>query len=161
MTAVASSRTFGNVHVGDELPALTYDVTATTVVLGAIGGRDWRPMHHDYKFAVERNGVRDIFLNTTGETAFFERFITDWSGPAGRLGKLGFNMRSPIFPGETMMITGTVTNTQTDPTGCGWATIDFALRVGDETRASGSARIALPIGPDDNPWTRRGERWNP
>ena len=58
------------VHVGDELPPLTYDVTATTVVLGALGGRDWRPMHHDHNFAVERNGVRDIFLNTTDQAAF-------------------------------------------------------------------------------------------
>ena len=108
MTALATSRQFGEVEMGTALPTLEYDVTATTVVLGAVAGRDWRPMHHDHQFAVERNGVRDIFLNTTGEAAFFERYITDWTGPAGRLGRLGFNMRSPVFPGERFVITGTV-----------------------------------------------------
>ncbi|HXY94398.1 MAG TPA: hypothetical protein VEP49_18105 [Acidimicrobiia bacterium] len=159
--ATTGSRLLGDVHVGDSLAPLTYDVTATTVVLGAFGGRDWRPMHHDHKFAVERNGVRDIFLNTTGQAAFFERYITDWTGPRGRLGRLGFNMRSPVFPGETIEITGTVTNVETDATGCGWAEVEFAMNVDEEPRATGSARVALPTTPDDNPWARRGERWVP
>ena len=41
-----------DVHAGDDLPALNYEVTATTVVLGALATRDWRPMHHDKDFAV-------------------------------------------------------------------------------------------------------------
>ncbi|MSY79362.1 MAG: hypothetical protein F2694_06920, partial [Actinobacteria bacterium] len=55
---------FTQVFTGDSLPELAIDVTPTTVVLGALASRDWRPMHHDYKFATERNGVADIFLNT-------------------------------------------------------------------------------------------------
>ena len=154
MTAATTPLLLADVHVGDELPPLTYDITATTVVLGAIGGRDWRPMHHDHKFAVERNGVRDIFVNTTGQAAFFEHYVTDWTGPAGRLGRLGFAMRSPVFP-------DTVTNVEIDDTGCGWVELDFALRVGDEARATGHARVAVPTSSDDNPWARRGERWKP
>jgi len=161
MTAATRSLVLSDVAVGDQLPPLSYDVTATTVVLGAFGGRDWRPMHHDHQFAVERNGVRDIFLNTTAEAAFFERYITDWTGPTGRLGRLGFNMRSPVFPGETMKITGTVTNVETDDTGCGWITVEFALTVADDARATGTARVAIPTTADDNPWARRGERWKP
>lgn len=161
MTTATPLRLFGDVRVGDELPTITYDVTATTVVLGAFAGRDWRPMHHDHHFAVERNGVRDIFLNTTGQAAWFERFVTDWSGPTGRLGRLGFRMRSPVFPGERMVISGAVTGTATDHAGCGWVELDFALRVGEEARTTGSARIALPTTPDDNPWARRGDQWQP
>jgi hypothetical protein len=151
----------GDANVGDTLAPLSYDVTATTVVLGAIGGRDWRPMHHDHRFAVERNGVRDIFLNTTGQAAWFERYITDWTGPTGRLGRLGFTMRSPVFPDETMVISGTVTKVETDDVGCGWIELDFALTVDDQARATGHARIAVPTTPGDNPWDRRGERWQP
>ena len=50
--------TLDQVTVGDAVPALAVPVTPTTVVLGAIASRDWRPMHHDYKFATERNGCR-------------------------------------------------------------------------------------------------------
>ncbi|MCY4663491.1 MAG: MaoC family dehydratase N-terminal domain-containing protein [Acidimicrobiaceae bacterium] len=39
------------VRVGDALPDLTHHVTATTVVLGALASRDWRPMHRDCRLA--------------------------------------------------------------------------------------------------------------
>ena len=83
-------------------------MTATTVVLGALATRDWRPMHHDKDFAVERNGTRDIFLNTPNQAAWFERFITDWTGPHGRLGRIGFKMKGSVFPGDTMVLRGEV-----------------------------------------------------
>ena len=70
-----------SVQAGDTLPELGYDVTATTIVLGALAARDWRPMHHDHDFAVNRNGTQNIFLNTPHQAAWFERYITDWTGP--------------------------------------------------------------------------------
>ena len=81
-------------------------MTATTVVLGALATRDWRPMHHDKDFAVDRNGTRDIFLNTPNQAAWFERYITDWTGPLGRMGRVTFRMRDSVFPGDTMVLDG-------------------------------------------------------
>ena len=49
----------GDVKVGDKLPGLSIEVTPSTVVLGALGSRDWRPMHHDYDFAVNRQGTEN------------------------------------------------------------------------------------------------------
>ena len=152
---------FGRVAVGDAVSPLVCDVTATTVVLGALASRDWRPMHHDHRFAVERNGTRDIFLNTPNQAAWFERFVTDWTGPRGRIGRLSFRMRQPVCPGDRMVISGTVTGLETDADNCGWAEIDFALTVGDATCSTGSARVALPTDDGDNPWARRGDDWKP
>ena len=92
-------------NVGDTLPPLDYDVTATTVVLGALASRDWRPMHHDHDFAVNRNGTEDIFMNTPNLAAWFERYITDWTGPRGRLGRITFRIRDSIFPGNELLRT--------------------------------------------------------
>ena len=117
---------FGKVHAGDELPELAYAVTATTIVLGALAARDWRPMHHDYDFAVNRNGTKDIFLNTPNQAAWFERYLTDWSGPKGRLGRMKFRMKGSVFPGDTMVFAGTVEDVETDDAGCGWATCSCA-----------------------------------
>jgi acyl dehydratase len=152
-----------DMHVGEALPALTYDVTATTVVLGALATRDWRPMHHDRDFAIERNGARDIFLNTPNQQAWFERFVTDWTGPLGRPGRLRFRMRDSVYPGETMTLTGTVAATDTDASGCGWATVDIEVRAGQPARpcTTASMRVALPTVAGDNPWRRRGDRWVP
>jgi uncharacterized protein len=153
----------GDVAVGDAIPSLSYPVTATTVVLGALATRDWRPMHHDRDFAIVRNGARDIFLNTPNQQAWFERFVTDWTGPLGRPGRLGFRMRDSVYPGDTMTLTGTVTAVETDGTGCGWVTVAIELRAGDPARLCSTAtlRAAVPTAPDDNPWRRSGERWQP
>jgi acyl dehydratase len=153
--------TLSQVKAGDVLPELAYDVTATTVVLGALASRDWRPMHHDKDFAQNRNGTRDIFLNTPNQAAWFERYLTDWSGPYGRLGRMKFRMRDSVFPGDRMVFRGRVDAVRTDDAGCGWADLTVTVSVGDKICTECSARIALPAAAGDNPWTRRGERWKP
>ncbi len=144
----------GEVTEGDRLPPLSYDVSATTVVLGALAARDWRPMHHDKDFAVEHNGTRDIFLNTPNQAAWFERYLTDWTGPHGRLGRMTFRMRGSVFPGDTMVFDGVVAAAGTDETGCGWIDVDVTVAVGGETKTSCQARVAVPVGSDDNPLGR-------
>jgi acyl dehydratase len=150
-----------DVQPGDQLPELAYDVTATTVVLGALATRDWRPMHHDHDFAVNRNGTRDIFLNTPNQAAWFERYVTDWTGPKGRLGRMTFRMKGSVFPGDRMVFTATVEDVTTDDAGCGWAALLVTLTVDGDTKTDCSVRVALPTAPDDNPWSRRGDRWIP
>jgi acyl dehydratase len=151
----------GDVAVGDELPPLSYDVTSTTVVVGALATRDCRPQHHDFHFATERNGVRDIFVNSPNQLAWLERYLTDWSGPTGRLGRLSFRMLDSIFPGDTMIFSATVTSVEVDEAGCGWVGVDIAVSVGEKTCTTCKGRIALPTTPEDNPWSRRGETWKP
>jgi acyl dehydratase len=150
-----------DVKVGDTLPSLSYDVTATTVVVGALATRDWRPQHHDYQFATERNGVKNIFLNSPNQLAWFERYLTDWTGPTGRVGRLSFRMIDSIFPGDTMVFTATVTDIETDDVGCGWVAVEIAVKVGEKVCTTCNGRIAVPTSPDDNPWTRRSESWKP
>jgi hypothetical protein len=153
--------TLADVHVGDTLPELAYDVTATTIVLGALAARDWRPMHHDHDFAVNRNGTRDIFMNTPNQAAWFERYVTDWTGPKGRLGRMKFRMRGSVFPADTMVLSAKVESVDVDKTGCGWVSLNVALSVDDDVKTQCTARVALPTSDDDNPWTRHGERWHP
>jgi acyl dehydratase len=153
--------TFEQVAVGDALPVLRHEVSATTVVLGALATRDWRPMHHDRDFAVERNGAQDIFLNTPNQQAWLERFATDWTGARGRLGRLRFTMRDSVYPGDTMTIAGTVSSTETDATGCGWVTVAAEVRAGERLATTANLRIALPQTADDNPWRRTGDQWIP
>ena len=155
------SLTADQVKAGDRLPELAVDMSATTVVLGALASRDWRPMHHDYKFATERNGVQDIFLNTPNQAAWFERYLTDWSGPKGRLGRIKFRMKASVFPGDTMVFKGSVDDVRTDETGCGWADVSLELRVGETVTTECTASVAIPVAEDDNPWTRKGANWKP
>ncbi len=153
--------TIDQVKAGEALPELGYDVTATTVVLGALASRDWRPMHHDRDFAQIRNGMRDIFLNTPNQAAWFERYLTDWTGPYGRLGRMKFRMKRFGLPGRSHGVPRTRGRRRHRR---------HRLRLGGPHRRAQrrrrlctecTARIALPAATGDNPWTRRGERWKP
>jgi hypothetical protein len=153
--------TLAAIEKGMALPPLSYDVDSTTIVVGALATRDWRPQHHDYHFATERNGVKDIFMNAPNQAAWFERYVTDWTGPRGRLGRVGFRMKGSVFPGDTMVLTGVVRATAVDDTGCGWAELDVTLSVDGDTKTTCAVRVAIPTDADDNPWARRGDRWVP
>jgi acyl dehydratase len=155
------SLTEEQVAVGDELPSLAVPVTATTVVLGALASRDWRPMHHDKDFAVNRNGLKNIFINTPNNAAWFERYITDWTGPSGRLGRMKFKMNSSVFPGDEMAMSGRVEKISTDAQGCCWLDLVVAVSVGGEVSTSCQARVAIPKDSNDNPWRRKGAHWKP
>jgi acyl dehydratase len=156
-----ASLTIDEIAAGDLLPELVHEVTTTSVVLGALASRDWRPMHHDRDFAQQRNGTRDIFVNTPNQAAWLERFITDWAGPKARIGRYKFRMGDPVCPGDTMVMRGEVESVETDAQSCSWAHLRISLSVGDVEKTRFSARVALPSDADDNPWTRTGERWQP
>lgn len=150
-----------NPVTGDTIPPLRYEVTATTIVLGALASRDWRPMHHDHDFAVNRNGTRDIFMNTPNQAAWFERYITDWTGPRGRLGRMTFRMKGSVFPGDTMQLDGIVTNVAVDEAGCTWAEVDVSLTVDGVVCTTCAVRVAIPADEHDNPWSRKDDAWRP
>ena len=115
-------------------------------------------MHHDKDFAVHRNGTRDIFLNTPNQAAWFERFVTDWTGPYGRLQRMTFRMLGSIFPGDTMVFRGVVTDTGVDATGCGWAALDISVSVDGDPKTT----LPGPGGPAGGPrTTTRGPERRP
>jgi acyl dehydratase len=160
MAASFKVLTADQVKAGDPIPPLSVKVSATTVVLGALASRDWRPMHHDKDFAMHQ-GVKDIFLNTPNQAAWFERYITDWAGPLARLGRMNFKMKKSVCPGDTMEFTGSVSKVEADTAGCCWAEIALKLTANGDTATDCTARLALPAHASDNPWSRRGERWKP
>ncbi len=160
MGAAYKTLTANQVKAGDRLPLLSVDVNATIVVLGAMATRDWRPMHHDHAFA-QHQGVKDIFLNTPNQAAWFERYVTDWTGPLGRLGRMQFKMRKSVCPGDTMVFNGTVTKVEADASGCHWAELALELTANGERATECTARVALPATAADNPWKRSGAQWKP
>jgi len=152
---------FGKVQVGDALPTLEVPVTARTVVMGASSSRDWQPQHHDHAWATTRAGTKDIFLNTPNQAGWIERYLTDWTGPYGRLARMRFRMRRPVYPGETLVFNGTVRETAVDESGCAWVDVDIELTVGENVATEASARLAIPQDEKDNPWRRSGDDWRP
>ncbi len=151
----------GQVAVGDVLPKLDIDMTTSLIVMGALASRDWQPQHHDRSFAQERNGTKDIFVNTNHNASLIERYVTDWTGAKGRLGKIKFKMKSPVFPGEKLCISGQVSAVHQGEGGIGWADVSVTMSVDGQACTQGNVRVALPVEDDSNPWQIATEEWNP
>jgi hypothetical protein len=140
---------------GDSLPTLEVKIRARHVVMGASSSRDWQPQHHDTHWAVERVMTKDIFLNTPNQAGWIERYLTDWTGPKGRLAKLRFKMKRSICAGDALRFDATVTGVEE-----GWVDLDVLLTVEGEVATECTARIAVPVS-DDDPWQRGADEWRP
>jgi acyl dehydratase len=144
MTASSPPRTldWDDIRVGDKLPPLVIDVTASVIVAGAVATRDFMPVHHDRDYA-NAQGAPDIFMNILSDTAYCSRFLTDWAGPEAMLKKLAIRLGVPVFPGSTLTYTGTVTGTsKADGEGLVEVELQATNDLGDHV--SGTALLSLP-----------------
>ena len=146
MSAGSGSGTPRVVAVGDVLPPLEINVTATLIAAVAIATRDFMPVHHDRDYA-NSQGAPDIFFNILSDTWYCSRFLTDWAGPNAMLSHLAIRLGVPVFPGTPLVYTGEVTAvspTDGDPAD-GGQTVDVAFRaatpMGDHV--TGTARLTL------------------
>jgi len=142
-----SGPTFGDVSVGDELPTLVLPITRTLIVAGALASRDYQDVHHDSVLAKER-GSKDIFMNILTTNGLVGRYVTDWSGPRGRLSEVNIRLGAPNYPDCTMTLTGSVTakGPLADDGASGEVTVTIrgANNLGDHV--TGTVRLALPTG---------------
>jgi len=145
MTADSSPRQTLNwvdIHVGDRLPPMVIDVTATVIVAGAIATRDFMPVHHSRSYA-NSQGAPDIFMNILSDTAYCSRFLTDWAGPEAMIKKLAIRLGVPVFPDSTLTYVGTVTSlSSTDGEGI----VEIDLRATNDLgdHVTGTAVLGLP-----------------
>lgn len=96
------------VDVGDRLPELAIPLDRTLIMATAIASQDFEDVHHDPGAAQER-GTPDIFMSINATNGFIDRYVTDWTGPAGRIRSTSLRLGVPNFPGDTMVMTGEVT----------------------------------------------------
>ena len=130
------------VQVGDDLPALSIDVTATVIVAGAIASRDFMPVHHDRDYA-NAQGAPDIFMNILSTTGHCSRFLTDWAGPEAMITRLAIRLGVPTHPGMTLTFIGRVLSTSLDgDTGV----VDVELKATNDLgeHVTGTATLSLP-----------------
>jgi acyl dehydratase len=147
------------ISVGDFLPQLDRKMRAQQIVSAAAASRDWMPIHHDHRFATEKSGLRDIILNAPSQAGWISRYITDWTGPEGRVKSLEFRMKDSICPGDAMTVTGEVTEIQ-DATQCGcWVTVNVRLMVEDQLKTDAVVKVAIPGSNGVSPWRCATESW--
>lgn len=128
--------------VGDDLPELVLEMTATRIVAGAIATRDFMPVHHDRDYA-QAQGAADIFMNILSTNAYCGRYLSDWGGPESLVRSLSIRLGVPVHPGSTLRFTGSITAVELAGDE---QLVHIDLRAANEMgdHASGTAIVALP-----------------
>ena len=145
-----TTRTMGEVAVGDALPELVVPLTRTLIVSTALASRDYQDVHHDPELARQR-GSDDIFMNILTTNGIVGRYVTDWTGPGAVLTDVNIRLGAPNYPDDTMTLTGSVTEVDAepaDPGADGKGAVVVAVRgangLGDHV--TGTVRLLLPKG---------------
>jgi hypothetical protein len=76
----------------------------------------------------------DIFMNMMTSGGLVSRYVTDWTGPAGRLLDLRLTLGVPNHPGDTMVLR-TVDSAPGEAPGTRRLVIDGTNRLGRHVRA--------------------------
>ncbi len=131
------------VEEAHELPKVTMDITATTIIAGAIASSDFTPVHHDREFA-QSVGMKDFFMNNATISGLSGRYLTDWTGPEGQIKELAFRIGATCFPGDTMVMTGKVVKKYTEGDDH-LVDVEYEFNVPEGRNCGGTATIALPV----------------
>ncbi|MER5615809.1 MaoC family dehydratase [Streptomyces sp. NPDC002215] len=126
---------------GDELAPLEIEVTRTLIVAGAIASRDYQDVHHDAELAREK-GSPDIFMNILTTNGLVGRYVTDRLGPSAVLRKVAIRLGAPNYPGDTMVLSGTVTSVTDD----GTAEVKIIGSNGLGRHVTGTVTVGVPRG---------------
>jgi acyl dehydratase len=132
-----------DIRVGDQLPAMVIDVTATRIVAGAIASRDFMPVHHDRSYA-NAQGAPDIFMNILSDTGYCSRFVTDWAGPEAMIRRLAIRLGVPLFPDTVLTYSGSVTATRIEE-GEGIVEVELRASTALGDHVTGGAVLSLPL----------------
>jgi len=138
----AKTRRFEEVRVGEELPELAIDVTASLIVAGALASRDFQDVHHDHAAAVA-SGAKDIFMSIRTTQGLVGRFVSDWAGPEAMFKKMSVRLGAPNYPGDMMRMTGEVASTDRAGTE---GLVEVAIRGANSLgeHVTGTVTMALP-----------------
>jgi acyl dehydratase len=133
---------YKDVQLGDAIEPLPIDLTTSLIVAGAVASQDYTPVHHDQQAAREA-GMQDVFMNILTTNGLVSRYVTDWAGVDSRITNLSVKLGTPNLPGDTMTLTGSVTEKDDS---AGAVTIEITGKNAWGNHVTGHVKLVLPMG---------------
>lgn len=144
MTAIG----FGDVAVGQSLPARTFTITRADLVRYAGASGDFNPIHWNERFAREV-GLPDVIAHGMYTMALAARAVTDWLGDPGAVVEYTVRFTKPVVVpddgvGAVLAVEGVVA-AKLDG---GRVRVDLTARSGgpDGEKVLGKAQLVVRLG---------------
>ncbi len=127
---------FAGVKVGDKLPLTKRKITQDTICEYAEASGDFNPLHIDPEFAKDTFYGRTI-AHGLNSLAFVSQIMTEWDWQGwGYGGELEVTFLSPVFPEDTIAVTGEVVAIESRENGV-YAKAKLGVTVDDRTIVAG------------------------
>lgn len=109
---MAATIKYNEVEVGQEIPAVDYQVHRVNLVMYAGASGDFNPIHWNERFATSV-GLPDVIAHGMYTMAQGSRFVTDWAGDPGAVVDYGVRFSSMVVvpddeDGATITISGLI-----------------------------------------------------
>ena len=135
--------TAGEISVGDVGPKLIVEgLKRKDFVKYAGASGDFNRLHYDEPYAKE-NGNESVFSQGMLTAGYVARMVTDWFG-LNRISTFSVRFQSPVWPGDTITITGDVTEVAETDDGEAVTAELIASNQDDEAVITGSVTATLP-----------------
>ncbi len=137
-------REFEQIEVGDELPVVTRGpMTTGHLVRWASANGNYARIHWDLPYAMLRQGLSNVVVNGSLKNEYLYTLLQRFAGEAGWVRKMYLEHRGMDYPGDTLTITGKVTE-KTERNGIGYVKCEVGLRNERGQTVQGWGEIALP-----------------
>lgn len=131
-----------HVGVGDDISGFSRIIDQTRMVMYAGATWDWHRLHYDAAYTGEL-GVPGPIVDGQMFGALLAEQVLDYFGSSARLRSMSFRLRAMVFAGDTVAVTGTISNVDDMSNGTQF-TIDQRIKVGDRLCVTGMSVVVLP-----------------
>lgn len=136
---------YEDVQVGKEVPPQAVELTMPIMVRWCGAAEIFRPDHYDYQYAVNVLGLPNAVGSGWWTQARLFKLLHDWVGDTGWVLRIRHEMRSSLYPGNTLTFSGKVTGKSVKD-GLGYVDLDIVVRQQDgAVPVPGSATVVLPL----------------
>lgn len=140
---MARVREARQIATGEQFELVKGPVTTTQLVMYAGASGDFNRIHYDLPFAQEA-GLGGVIAHGMLTMGFAAQALTDWAGPGAFVKEIAARFLTPVRPGDTVTMRGTVQSTQREGDRL-CATVSFEGHTANGRVVAGSAVAAFPI----------------
>lgn len=130
------------IAAGDRFELVKGPVTTTQLVMYAGASGDFNRIHYDLPFAQEA-GLGGVIAHGMLTMGFAAQAVTEWAGPGAFVKEIAARFLTPVRPGDTVTVQGTVQSTRHED-GRLCAAISFEGHTANGRVVAGSAVAAFP-----------------